>query len=65
MAEDSINTVAKLQWYAAQLVTGESLQRLSRLTLSGNNGSLWLREQLKDCESMWEVVERATALWAT
>jgi hypothetical protein len=41
------------------------LQRLSRLTLSGNNGSLWLREQLKDCESMWEVVERATALWAT
>jgi glutamate---cysteine ligase / carboxylate-amine ligase len=65
MAEDFINTVAKLQWYAAQLGTSESLQRLSRLTLSGNNGSLWLREQLKDCESMWEVVERATALWAT
>jgi glutamate---cysteine ligase / carboxylate-amine ligase len=65
MAEDFINTVAKLQWYAAQLGTDESLQRLSRLTLSGNNGSLWLREQLKDCESMWEVVERATALWAT
>jgi glutamate---cysteine ligase / carboxylate-amine ligase len=65
MAEDFINTVAKLQWYAAQLGTGEALQRLSRLTLSGTNGSLWLREQLKDCESMWEVVERATALWAT
>lgn len=65
MAEDFINTVAKLQWYAAQLGTGESLQRLSRLTLSGNNGAVWLREQLKDCESMWEVVERATALWAT
>jgi glutamate---cysteine ligase / carboxylate-amine ligase len=65
MAEDFINTVAKLQWYAAQLGTGEALQRLSRLTLSGTNGSLWLREQLKDCESMWEVVERATALWTT
>ena len=65
LAEDFINTVAKLQRYAAQLGTGESLQRLSRLSLSGNNGALWLREQFKDCESMWEVVERSTALWAT
>jgi len=65
LAEDFINTVAKLQRYAAQLGTGESLQRLSRLSLSGNNGALWLREQFKDCESMWEVVERTTALWAT
>jgi glutamate---cysteine ligase / carboxylate-amine ligase len=64
MAEDFLNTLSKLQWYAAQLGTIEPLQRLSRLALSGNNGALWLREQLKDCESMWEVVERATALWA-
>lgn len=65
LAEDVVTTIGKLQHYALQLGTNEALQRLTRMVLANQNGARWLREQYKDTESMWDVVDRATALWAT
>jgi glutamate---cysteine ligase / carboxylate-amine ligase len=65
LAEDFMTTLGQLQSHALQLGTIEPLQRLSRMVLANQNGARWLREQYKDTESMWDVVERATALWAT
>jgi glutamate---cysteine ligase / carboxylate-amine ligase len=64
LAEDFMTTLGLIQQQALNLGTIEPLQRLSRMVLNDQNGSRWLRAQYKDTESMWDVVSRATTLWA-